>query len=229
MFLCVSNSHFGKVIPRSSIMLQLAPRMRPAWEVVSGPPPPPAVHISVACSDPSAEELEELDQILKVTEGKCLKVNYVAEKFGEVTGFNTNKYWIYVVRLGALEQEVGWAPRSLLMASSSIDVEMSSDEHPFHPFLGTWHQCYEKLVDISGIWRDNRKHKPKTYKVSTSEEGYANVLTELPWGGCRRGPKLLTIRKVGNKFVLDKEAGKTKLQWIPINDQLYTAWPWERA
>jgi len=218
-------------------MLQLAPKMRPAWEVLCDPPLPPAVHISMACSDPSAEELEELDQILKVNAGKSLKVNYVAEKFGEVTGINPNKYWIYVIRIGALEQEVGWVPRSLLKAFNSIDVEMNSREHMFNPFLGTWNHCYAKLVEISGIWRDNRKHKPKTYKVSASEEGYANVLTELPWGGCRRGSKLLTIRKVGyciygilwgDKFVLDKEAGKTKLQWTPIDEKLHTAWPWER-
>ena len=192
-------------------------------EADSAPPPPP-VYIAVGCSDPHVDRIQ--DGILKVN---------IGDKFGEVEAFEKVSDWIYVVRIGSRGQEAGWVMRTLLKVF--IDVDIHAQENHFHPFLGTWDQCYAKLCDISGLWKDDRGQKAKIYTVTISGEGYANVLSEMPYGDCLRGTRLVKIRKVGygiygilwaGKFVLNSTASNTSLQWVPIHEKTHSTWQWMR-
>ena len=92
------------------------------------------------------------------------------------------------------------------------------------------------LQRISGLWKDDRGRKAKTYKLTVfSEDGCANVLTELPCGGFRRGRGLVKIQKVADavfsifwseNFVLNDEASGERLQWLPINEATHSTWTW---
>ena len=217
----------------------MSKQQQTASNVAWGIPPPPPVFVALSAFEPSPDECD--DHVLTVSEG---------DKFGETRDFEKCTDWLRVTRLGHPRgHEMGWVPRAVLCpfeetrksakAPPPIDAEMSVNHSPtsFHPFLGSWDECSRMLRAIVGIWEDDRGRKSKTYKITGFLEGYANVLTELRWGEYRHGTRLVKIRKVvddtycimwSEKFVLNRQACKAKLQWLPICEQTHSTWFWKR-
>jgi hypothetical protein len=207
-------------------------------------PPPPPVFVAASSFTPDADEVGR----------RYLKVD-VGDKFGEVATMARQERCIYVVRLGhLLGAEQGWVSEDVLTLRTtaaeapkacivSMDDVMSSGNFgspfpEFKPFLGGWSACLKMLLGLSGMWKDDRGRKAKTYKLTVfSEEGYANVLTELPCGGFRQGRGLVKIREVAHgvfcilwseTFVLNGEASAEQLQWLPVNEATHSTWTWKK-
>ena len=215
-------------------------------------PLPPPVFVATSAFTPSSEQ--HGCQFLDID---------VGDRFGEVKTFDQKELWLYVVRVGGHPhgKEEGWVSKELLTPHHAnteppvacIDVEMRVHPSPafspflgdfhcpsptFNPFLGDWKMCLKLLHGISGLWKDDRGRKAKTYKLTWfPEEGCANVLTELPCGGFRQGKGLVKIRKVAynvfaifwsENFVLNSEACGMSLQWLPICEKSHSTWTWRK-
>jgi len=163
-----------------------------------------------------------------------------------------SEHWLYAMRLGdhPLGREHGWVLKALLTLSQqteeprpvSIDAEMSvtfrTPSPAFRPFLGSWQACLKMLTSLAGLWEDDRGRKAKSYKLTVfAEEGYANVLTEMPCGSFRGGPRLIKVQKVAHgvfaifwseSFVLNSEACGKNLKWLPICEKSRSTWKWQK-
>jgi hypothetical protein len=205
---------------------------------LSLPPPPPQVFVAHYAHDPTQEELGH--GVLRVE---------VGDKFGEAAGAQESEDWMYVMRLrGPLhEREAGWVARSglFLHGESStvpniIDAKMDYSSRPssdsFDPFLGSCAACRKLLNDVAGLWEDDRGRRAKTYKMTVFGD-YANVLTEIPFGGYRYSKGIVRIRKVAygvfavfwkENFVLSSGSCGTTLQWLPVCDETHSMWRWRK-